>query len=174
MTTDDLQYYATPIEAVEPMRSVFSGYSKVFDPCCGAGHLLSALRTMGAREVSGFEIDPERAMLARMFGNITQCNALDTPWPNLPTIINPPFKGKSWWPWAERAREQEDAWLLLPGSVLNASSHLSRLDGSVMCPLLRRPKFVGQDNVFKFYTGIWFGLGKNQLRHDGLTWRIAR
>lgn len=116
----DLQYYPTPRAVAERLAAdvyVRDG-ERVLEPSCGCGRLMDALRSSGAKDILGIEVDPIRAAAAEAKGHRVQiANFLETvPVPAFDHVVmNPPFYGKHYAQHVEHALRY-----LKPGGVLRA------------------------------------------------------
>lgn len=116
----DLQYYPTPRAVAERLAAdvyVRDG-ERVLEPSCGCGRLMDALRSSGAKDILGIEVDPIRAAAAEAKGHRVQiANFLETvPVPAFDHVVmNPPFYGKHYAKHVEHALRY-----LKPGGVLRA------------------------------------------------------
>ena len=98
----DLAYYPTPDTVIDQILAgyTFSNGDKILEPSCGDGRIMDRLRKNRASlYVTGVEVDPYRAGLARakghhvMVANFLQC-APDEAWDYV--VMNPPFYGRHW------------------------------------------------------------------------------
>ena len=176
MASDNpLQFYPTPKACVRRAwdAGIFTGArsaNTALDPCCGAGDLLRALPVTVR---FGYEIDPLRAAQAsEALGTyVTQCDALTREWTDGPPVImNPPFKGRSWHPWFERATLRWSAWMLLPATVLSCRKHVEKLRG---CRLFLDPtRYKWNGKTAAPWGVVWVGCGELERREGGGTWRV--
>lgn len=83
-------FYATPAWVTKAILPYVPSTGAVLDPCCGEGSILDAVQH--GRATFGIELDETRTMTARVLHSVAHADALKTPWPKAPVVIqNPPF-----------------------------------------------------------------------------------
>lgn len=172
---NELQFYPTPAACVSRAwdAGIFGAAraaNAALDPCCGAGDLLRALPVS---QRFGLELDPLRAAQAsESLGTyVTQCDALGHEWHDgIPVVMNPPFKGRSWYPWFERATLRWSAWMLLPATVLSCRTHVEKLR---KCQLVFDPtRYRWNGKTAAPWGVVWVGCGRLERTEGGGEWRV--
>jgi SAM-dependent methyltransferase len=119
----DLQYYPTPPAVIDRLMADLEYRLKgarVLEPSCGCGRIMDRIRSAGAAEVIGIEVDLGRADEARSRGHaVFRANFLDMAPPDREAdlfavvVMNPPFYGKHY---AKHVRHAMK--FLKPGGIL--------------------------------------------------------